>query len=402
MSPPIRFGTDGVRGPVGTWPITPAGAEAVGLGIATWVSGGTVFIGRDTRESGPDLVEAMIRGLTKGGSTAIRLGVLPTAAVSAAVAADEAAVAGVMITASHNPWEDNGIKVLDAAGEKLMDPEPLLACLAAPVAQGSGEALDHPAPLSAWTSSLPQVDLSGRSILLDAAHGAGSVAALDALEAAGARVRAVGVSPTGRNINDGVGTMCPPTDLQGCDFAICLDGDADRLVMVDPDHGVLDGDDLLWMLAQTAEGPVVGTVMSNGGLEKALAGRLVRTDVGDAKVHAEMVRIGAQLGGEPSGHIMLQGGMPTSDGLYTALRVLEAAGDGPLPIAGWNRWPQAKRNVRGVVLDPNLGAIQSAQGAGHRVLVRASGTEPVVRVMVEGPEAEMWAEQIAKALPPLA
>jgi phosphoglucosamine mutase len=196
--------------------------------------------------------------------------------------------------------------------------------------------------------------------------------------------------------------MCPPTDLQGCDFAICLDGDADRLVMVDPDHGVLDGDDLLWILAQDTEGPIVGTVMSNGGLEEALAGRLVRTDVGDAKVHAEMVRIGAQLGGEPSGHIMIHGGMPTSDGLYTALRVLEVAGDGPLPIGGWNRWPQAKRNDRGVVLDPNLGVVQSAQDAGHRVLVRASGTEPVVRVMVEGPEAEMWAEQIAKALPPLA
>ena len=401
MSPPIRFGTDGVRGPVGTWPITSAGAEAIGLGIATWVHGGTVFVGRDTRESGPELIQAMIRGLTLGGSTAVRLGILPTAAVSAAVASDEDAVAGVMVTASHNPWADNGIKVLDGAGEKLTDSEPLLACIASPLAQASGEATDHPDPLAAWTSSLPQVDLSGRIILLDAAHGAGSITSLDALEAAGAQVRSVGVSPNGRKINEGVGSMHPPTDLQGCDFAICLDGDADRLVMVDPHHGVLDGDDLLWILAQATDGPIVGTVMSNGGLEEALAGRLVRTDVGDANVHAEMVRIGAMLGGEPSGHIMIQGGMPTSDGLYTALRVLQAAQGGPLPIGGWKRWPQAKQNVRGVGLDPNLDAIHSAQESGHRVLVRASGTEPVVRVMVEGPQAEMWTEKIAKALPPL-
>jgi len=305
-----------------------------------------------------------------------------------------------MITASHNPWADNGIKVLDQAGEKLLDPEPLLKCIASAEPQHAGTAVDHPDPLAPWTSCLPQVDLSGRRILLDGAHGAGCIAALDALEAAGAQVKTVGANPNGRNINEGVGSMCPPTDLQGCDFAICLDGDADRLVMVHPEHGILDGDDLLWMLAGAVDGPIVGTVMTNGGLEEALGGRLVRTGVGDAKVHAEMNRLGSKLGGEPSGHIMVHGGMPTSDGLYTALRVLQAAGGGPLPIGGWTRWPQAKRNVRGVRLDPHLDAIRLAETAGHRVLVRASGTEPVVRVMVEGPEAKVWVDQIAEALPP--
>lgn len=399
MTRPIRFGTDGVRGPFGTWPITAPGAEAIGLGIAAWVPGGKILIGRDTRESGPELVDAVVQGVLRGGRTAVRLGILPTAAVSAAVAADESAFAGVMVTASHNPWADNGIKVLDHAGEKLLDPEPLLRCIASAEPQGSGTVLDDPDPLAAWRSSLPLVDLGGRRILLDGAHGAGCVAALDALEAAGAQVHAVGAEPNGRNINQGVGSMCPPKELHGCDFAICLDGDADRLVMVDPEHGVLDGDDLLWMLAGAVDGPVVGTVMANGGLEEALGGRLVRTGVGDARVHAEMIRLGAKLGGEPSGHIMIGGGMPTSDGLYTALRVLQAAQGGPLPIGGWTRWPQARRNVRDVSLDPNLEAIHLAEAAGHRVLVRASGTEPVVRVMVEGPEADLWADQIAEALP---
>ena len=168
--------------------------------------------------------------------------------------------------------------------------------------------------------------------------------------------------------------------------------------MVHPTKGVLDGDDLLWMLSRGTSGPVVGTVMCNGGLEEALNGRLVRTAVGDANVHAEMHRLGAELGGEPSGHIMLRTGMPTSDGLYTALRILENAGAGPLPVDGWTRWPQAMRNVRNVPLATRLDSIVAAEATGHRVLVRASGTEPVVRVMVEGPNPDEWADAIEHAL----
>ena len=399
MTRPIKFGTDGVRGRFGEWPITTAGAEQIGSGIATWTEGGRVMIGRDTRESGPQLLEALTRGLSRGGSTTIDLGILPTAGVSCAVEAGSDIAAGVMITASHNPWQDNGIKVVEASGEKLIDTTALADCFTAPVQRDGGQSEVHPQPLIPWLNALPQVDLSGRRILLDAAHGAGALAAADALKAMGADVVATASQPNGRNINDGVGAMCPPSDLRGCDFAICLDGDADRLVIVDPEHGILDGDDLLWMLSRGIPGPVVGTVMSNGGLEEALGDRLIRTGVGDAKVHAEMTRIGAALGGEPSGHIMLSGGMPTSDGLYTALRVLECAAGGPLPASGWTRWPQALRNVRNVSVDLEMKAIQDAEDAGHRVLVRASGTEPLVRVMVEGVDAADWADRIAQALP---
>jgi len=397
MNQAINFGTDGVRGPAGQWPVSEAGAECIGLGIAAWCNRGEVCIGRDTRESGPALVDALVRGLVRGGAHAIRLGVLPTAGVSAAVVADGFA-AGVMITASHNPWQDNGLKVVGPTGEKLNDPSPLLACFASATEAAGGTERCHAEPLGAWMEALPSLNLNGRRILLDAAHGAGALAASKALVSMGAEVVEIGNTPNGRNINAGVGAMCPPTDLHGCDFAICLDGDADRLVMVHPESGVLNGDDLLWMLAQQTRGPVVGTVMSNGGLEEALGGRLIRTAVGDAKVHAEMKRIGAAIGGEPSGHIMLNDGMPTSDGLYTALRILEVAGNGPLPCHGWKRWPQAHRNVRNVQLRTDIAAIKDAEKEGHRVLVRASGTEPLVRVMVEGDRCEHWATAIESAL----
>ena len=397
MTRPIRFGTDGVRGPAGAWPISAEGAETIGNGLAQWTKGGEVYIGQDTRESCPKLVEALARGLVDGGSTATKLGVVPTAAVSMAVKQDGVA-AGVMITASHNPWSDNGIKVVDSSGSKLIDTDPLVTMFGQQLLKPGGRVQIHPSPLEAWKNALPKPDLTGQKILLDGAHGAGSHAAAMVLRELGARVIEVAGEPNGRNINDGVGAMHPNTDLNGCDLGICLDGDADRLVMVHPTHGVLDGDDLLWMLAKQIDGPVVGTVMSNGGLEEALSGRLVRTGVGDAKVHAEMKRLSAPIGGEPSGHIMIDGGMPTSDGLYTALRILEAAQGAPLEPGGWTRWPQAHRNVRNVTLNTSLMAIDEAKNDGHRVLVRASGTEPLVRVMVEGARSEFWAQAIADAL----
>ncbi len=399
MTPTIRFGTDGVRGPAGEWPLDHTGAQHIGFGIAMWTKGGCVHIGRDTRFSGPDLEQSLIEGLVAGGATVKLLGVVPTAAVSASVATDVSADAGIMITASHNAWPDNGIKVMDSGGYKLIDPSPLVRHFAAPQSVGKGQQCIHPSPLAAWKAGLPDVNLHGLRILLDAAHGASALAAAEALETRGAVLTRVGCAPNGKNINDNVGAMHPPIDLHGCDLAICLDGDGDRLVLVHPTKGVLDGDDLLWMLAQETNGPVVGTVMTNGGLEDALGERLVRTAVGDAKVWAEMLRIDAPIGGEPSGHIMLRDGLPTSDGLYTALRILAIADGGPLPVGGWKRKPQTLQNVRDAMLDPSLPEIAMAEEAGCRVLVRASGTEPLVRVMVEGPESTQWATRISAALP---
>ena len=401
MTASIRFGTDGVRGLVGQWPIDAAGAEHIGRGIGSWTRGGRVLVGRDTRASGPELQAHLTNGMVACGSEVIDLGVLPTAAVSAAVDADPDAVAGVMMTASHNPAHDNGIKVVGPSGEKLTDLPPLLAAMERPEMRSGGRASRHPSPLRPWLDRLPNVDLRGRRILLDAAHGAGSEAGRIALEACGAEVVCVGASPNGHNINDGVGAMAPPSNLRGCEFAICLDGDADRLVMVDPEHGVLDGDDLLWMLCQHGEFPVVGTVMSNGGLAEALGDRFHRTGVGDAKVHAEMVRIGSPVGGEPSGHIILADGMPTSCGIDTALRVLLSNQGGALPVGGWTRRVQVMRNVRGKAVDHEIPELNLAKQRGLRVVLRASGTEPLVRVMVEGAGAEEMVDAIVNALPDL-
>lgn len=397
MTAPIRFGTDGVRGEAGRWPVSTEGAAAIGCGLSRWTERGTVYVGCDTRESSPELVDALVAGLVRGGAHAVKLGVVPTAAVSTAVAAD-GVDAGVMVTASHNVWSDNGIKVVDRHGEKLVDPSELAAHFGVSAGPTIGTASTHPDPLQSWLQALPKVNLSGRRLLLDGAHGAGAQAAADALRSMGAEVIEVANAPTGQNINAGVGAMHPPTNLRGCELGICLDGDGDRLVLIHPSRGILDGDDLLWMLSQTLNGPVVGTVMCNGGLEEALGGRLIRTAVGDANVHAEMQRLNAEVGGEPSGHMMIRGGMPTSDGLYTALRILDSTGVQDLPVDGWSRWPQATRNVRNVEVCTTLDAIVEAENAGHRVLVRASGTEPLVRIMVEGSDAERWASAIEDAL----
>ncbi len=401
MTEPIRFGTDGVRGPAGAFPLDADGSARIGRAVAAWQGPGhDVVVGRDTRDSGPAIVDALISGLVAGGARVLDAGVLPTAAVSCAVAArattDPDAV-GVMVTASHNPWQDNGVKVLDRGGGKLLDPGPLGRWLDSAPEPGGGSLAPLPAPLAPWRAALPDVDLTGLHVLLDCANGAAWDCAPAALRDRGARLTLRGCQPDGRNINAGVGSLHPPTDLGDADLALCLDGDADRVVIVDRRHGVLDGDDILWLLSQQVEGQVVGTVMSNGGLEAALRGRLVRTAVGDRFVAMGMAEHGARLGGEPSGHILLADGPPTACGLTTALRVLQAAVDGsgrpvlPLPLSGWTRWPQVRHNLRRDVrqrpLPPSIAAADVARDDGCRVLVRASGTEPVVRVMVEGRDA---------------
>lgn len=408
----IRFGTDGVRGPAGRFPIDEEGARRLGGAVAAWArpaTGGVarVVVGGDTRQSSPSLIEAVARGLAQGGAIAQVGGVMPTAAVSCAVVA-AGAEAGVIVTASHNPAADNGLKVVDGEGGKRFDPAPLEALLNGPSRTAPGGRIEAlPDPLGPWRAAMPRLDLSGLTILLDCAHGAAAGVAPALLVDMGARVLRRGDAPDGHNINAGVGALHPPDDLQGCDLAICLDGDGDRLALVLPQAGLLDGDDLLWLLDDG--GPIVGTVMSNGGLEQALRGRLHRTPVGDRFVAQAMASLGAGVGGEPSGHMMLRGGPPTSCGLYTALAVLNrhAAADGrprlPLPTGGWRRWAQARQDVRTTRAPEGLRSPAQAEAEGLRVLVRRSGTEPLVRVMVEGQDpslARRWAERIATELQP--
>jgi phosphoglucosamine mutase len=384
---PIRFGTDGIRGPAGEWPLTAEGARAIGGAVATW-SGGPVVVGWDTRESSPALATEVLAGISRAGGMGLRAGVLPTPALSCAVVGARAS-AGVMVTASHNEWRDNGVKVVGADGRKVFDPAPIEAAIgAAERSGGRVSGLDDAA--RAWRDALPRPDLRGRSILIDCAHGAATDHAPAVLRELGASVTVRGCAPNGRNINDGVGALHPPATIEE-DVAICLDGDADRVAIVDRTLGLLDGDDLLYFLAD--DGPVVGTVMTNGGLERALgSGRLVRGAVGDRFVAEAMRSSGASLGGEPSGHLLFADGLPTSCGLYTALRALAVPWG-----AKFVRLPQVTRNVR----TTEVGAAQEiadAERSGHRVIVRKSGTEPVVRVMVEGEEAAHWADEIARAL----
>ena len=383
---PIRFGTDGIRGPAGEWPLTPEGAVAIGSAVARW-SGGPVVVGWDTRESSPALAEGVLEGIAAAGGLGLRAGVLPTPALSCAVVGR--AAAGVMITASHNLWEDNGVKVVGKDGRKVFDPTPIEAAIGAQ--ERTGGRIEELADASrAWREALPRPDLRGRSILIDCAHGAATDHAPSFLESLGALVTRRGCSPDGRNINDGVGALHPPAAISE-ELAICLDGDGDRVAIVDRTLGVLDGDDLLYFLA--SDGPVVGTVMTNGGLEKALGpARLIRAPVGDRFVAEAMDSSGATIGGEPSGHLLFADGLPTSCGLYTALRALARPWG-----ARFRRLPQVTRNVRAT----EVGAakeIAEAERSGHRVIVRKSGTEPVVRVMVEGEDAEHWANTITRAL----
>ena len=395
----IRFGTDGIRGPAGVYPLDPVGAAQIGRGLGAHLGGrGSVVIGGDTRQSTPLLADALAAGLAAAGVVPLRAGVLPTAALSLLVP-HLGAAAGVMITASHNPWPDNGVKIVGPDGKKADDDDAIEAAIEA-AAGAAGpppvEAQVVADPTGPWRAIMPRLDLRGLRILLDGAHGAAAACAPALLRDLGAAVIERGCAPDGTNINEGVGALHPPTDLMGADLAICLDGDADRILLIDPTHGPCDGDDILAFLALDGEGPVVGTIMSNGGLEAAFGDRLLRAPVGDRHVAAQMIRSGARLGAEPSGHVLFADGPPTGDGLYAALRVLQALADPagrprlPLPVGRWTRWPQSSCNVRlrGERRPlTGLASVAAAEAAGNRVVVRYSGTEPLLRILVEGPRS---------------
>jgi phosphoglucosamine mutase len=393
------FGTDGVRGVVGDF-LTEELVERLGKASTLWVGDeARVFVGRDTRSSGPALEEAFARGVVAAGGHAVLGGVLPTPAV-ALLRLD----LGVVISASHNPPEYNGVKFFDRQGHKLVDAQELEieALLEAP-ASGGGT-VDHVG--IATDSYLEHVlerfgtDLSGLKIVVDCANGAYAHLAPGAFEHLGAEVIAIGDEPNGLNINVGYGA----TELDAlqravtsfeADLGVAFDGDGDRMLAVDARGHVVDGDQILAVLALHRQVDLVAvTVMTNLGFHRLMEEygiRVVTTDVGDRYVLEALRREGGILGGEQSGHVIWLDGHVTGDGLVAALLLCAALEGRTLEQAAgaMQVFPQAKRNVRirsKALSDELLGEIERlADGA--RVVVRPSGTEPVVRVLAEAETA---------------
>ena len=392
------FGTDGVRGVVGQ-DLTCELVERLGKAATLWSGRGRVFVGRDTRESGPELEEAFARGVEAAGGNAVLAGVLPTPAV-ALLALD----LGVVITASHNPPEYNGVKFFDRSGNKLSDgsEEAIEARLDEP--GPGGGSIDHVDV--ATDSYLEHIverfgsDLTGLRIAVDCANGAYAAIAPAAFEELGAEVVAIGVDPDGTNINEG----CGATDLvalsdkvreERCDLGVAFDGDGDRMLAVDAGGEVIDGDQILAVLALHLGVDVVAvTVMTNLGFHRLMEERGVRvvtTDVGDRYVLEALRREGAILGGEQSGHLICLRDHVTGDGLAAALLLCDAIRGRTLAEAAavMPRFAQAKENVRvsrrEVPADALAEAarLNAALAGRARVLVRPSGTEPLIRVLGE-------------------
>ena len=418
------FGTDGVRGPYGGPVINERFAYRLGAAAGRWlISRGTVnalvVIGRDTRASGESLTRALAAGLSAQGVQPCDLGILPTPAVARAVVTERAAL-GVVVTASHNSAADNGIKFFGAHGVKLTDADELqieswlrdealptdfqLAPLAARPAIG--------AYVAAMAALLPPRALAGWRIVLDTAHGATAMTSPLVLRALGAEVIGIGDAPDGMNINADVGSEHPEqlaarVMATGAQLGIAHDGDGDRCVLCDETGSILDGDEILTVLATHAQGKgalqantLVVTVQSNFGVDAALAalgGRVLRTAVGDRYVIEKMRAAGATLGGESSGHIICADISPTGDGLVAALKVIAVMLATSQPLSELRKvlkkFPQVsatlkvreKRALNSLTaLAAAIRALETELGAAGRVLVRYSGTEPKLRFLVEG------------------
>ena len=436
--PAVRFGTDGVRGSANE-DLTPEVALALGRALVTVLSEEgekrpSILVGRDPRWSGDMLEAAMIAGITSAGGDAVSVGVLPTPGV-AYLTARSTAGAGVMLSASHNPVGDNGIKFFGPDGFKLSDDEEArIAELYAtgsprrPVSTRIGRRLADPAAIARYIEHLTSavdVDLVGLRVVVDGANGAASSVAPQVYRQLGAEVVTIHCSPDGANINDRCGSTHPEVVRQavltdGADLGIAHDGDADRLVAVTHRGDIVDGDALLAILARQAHltgrlahGTVVTTVMTNLGFHHAMRGLgidVLTTPVGDRYVLETMRERGLTLGGEQSGHLIDLDHATTGDGVLAALELLEimrTTGSTLAELAEvMQRLPQVLVNIPDVDRDavagsePVAAAVRRAEGRlgdAGRVLVRPSGTEPLVRVMVEAPEQAM-AEEVAAAI----
>ena len=415
------FGTDGVRGLYGGPVINEDFASRLAYAAGRWSGGsGIALIGHDTRQSGGSLAAAVARGLAAAGMQPVSLGIVPTPVVSRAVRTQDA-VLGVVITASHNPATDNGIKFFGCAGINLADEDEIaierqLPTTAPALGAPAFPVIDELSGYIAATSRLlPPAALHGWRIVLDTANGATSLTSPVVLRAFGAEIVALGDAPDGRNINDGVGSEHPEkltaaVRAKGARLGIAHDGDGDRCLLCDERGGVLDGDEILTILAlhalrqgRLAAQTLVVSALSNLGVDAALAaagGRVCRTAVGDRYVIKRMLAEGATLGGEASGHIICSEIAPTGDGLVAALKVIEVMLATGRPLSelrhGLAKFPQLTRNFKvkekkPLEMLPALsGAIAELErelGAQGRVLVRYSGTEAKLRLLVEGPTA---------------
>jgi len=418
------FGTDGVRAVAGHFPLDPPtisrlGQALIGL-LASKGLGTRLLIGRDTRESGPWMERALARGVRVAGGEAVSAGVIPTSAVSF-LTKTHGFSAGAVISASHNPFEDNGIKVFSPLGVKIPDEWELE--IEADVLEGRGRLPGHEADVEVdgalagdyfdyLTGRVrPGVVAAGLKVVVDCANGASSALAPRLLGSLGFDVEAINAAPDGRNINAGCGSLHPEglaarVRATGAAIGIAYDGDADRALWVDGDGRLLSGDHTLFVQAlhmketrRLRTNEVVATSMSNMGLERAFEERgigLVRAKVGDKYVHEEMVARGANLGGEQSGHTIFLDDLPTGDGLLTSLRMLEVMAERGATLAslvqGMTEFPQTLVNVR-VRRKPDFSelaevvaaveVVRSHVGRDGRVDLRYSGTEPLARIMVE-------------------
>jgi len=417
-----HFGTDGIRGVFGD-DLTPELVEKIGRAATLWAKNaatsgkgsdpGCVLIGRDTRASGPELEDALARGIVSAGGTAVLAGVLPTPAV--ALLTEEL---GAVVSASHNPPEYNGVKLFTRDGRKLSDAEEeaVEALLGAPSENGGAIERDE----NAGDRYLREVverfgsSLSGLRIVVDCANGAFSALAPGAFEGLGAEVHAIGTEPDGTNINIG----CGATDLAALSakvvetqsqLGVAFDGDGDRMLAVDERGEPLDGDQILAILALSLGVDLVAvTVMTNLGFHRLMAEnaiRVVTTPVGDRRVVEALRREEGLLGGEQSGHVVWLGAHVAGDGLAAALLLCRSLGDRTLSEAAGilTLYPQAKRNVRVRRRDIPQGILDEADrmteelGERGRLLVRASGTEPIVRVLAEA-ETEEEAERLCASI----
>ncbi len=439
------FGTDGIRGVAGEYPLDAATVHAFGMALGSDLRRASpesvVLIGMDTRESGPWIAAQVAAGLARQDVRAVSAGVITTPGV-AYLTRSGPFTAGVMISASHNPYRDNGIKVFGHSGYKLPDEEEHL--VEQEIFRHAGEAPGAPLPLApdsalagryldylaSTVENAPEgVGFGGTRIVLDCGNGAACQLGPALFRRLGAEVQAICCEPNGRNINLGCGALhvdaLRAAVLESeADLGVAFDGDADRAIFVAGSGQIVDGDAVLLIAARALQaagklhgGLVVATVMSNLGLERALERdgiRLLRTPVGDKYVLEEMVRAGAVLGGEQSGHVIFRQFATTGDGLLTALRVLQIArqrGAGLEELtAGLEIYPQRLQNVRvreRRALDELAAVVREIEecrqafGPSGRVLVRFSGTEPLARVMVEGPDlarVDEFTNRIAAAI----